>query len=156
MTTPPTPPAGVPPHPPSGPAAPAGSRGAGRAGYLYRTVALHLADRPDAMLKVGEITKAIGAPSSGAVFEALKKMTAVGHATHRRDPHHRFQITQAGVDAAGTLPPAAARTGAGTAGARPARPAPVTRPNGALYHPRRLGKGWDITELRRLRGQRIP
>lgn len=147
------------PHPPA-PANSAGTpstgAGSGRSGYLYRKVALHLADHPDTVHKVGEITRAIGAPSSGAVFEALKKMAAAGHAIHHRDPHHRFQITQAGIAAAGTLPPAAPRTRSSAGGGRQTRPAPVPRPNGTLYHPRRLGRGWDVEELRRLRTQRVP
>ncbi|WP_047894537.1 AAA family ATPase, partial [Micromonospora sp. RV43] len=55
-------------------------------------------------------------------------------------------------------PPAAPRTrSSGSAGGgRQARPAPVPRPNGTLYHPRRLGKGWDVEELRRLRTQQVP
>ncbi|MEV2241095.1 AAA family ATPase [Micromonospora sp. NPDC049891] len=154
------------PHPPVPPAAsprtdpdPAGTPPAsGRSGYLYRKVALHLADHPDQILKVGEITRAIGAPSSGAVFEALRKMAAAGHATHHRDPHHRFQITQDGIDAAGTLPATTPRTRAsgGAGGGRRSRPVPVRRRNGTLYHPRRLGQGWDVEELRRLRTQRVP
>jgi MoxR-like ATPase len=127
-----------------------------RSGYLYRQVALHLASQPDTELKVGEVTKAIGAPSSGAVFEALKRMAAAGHATHHTNPH-RFTVTQAGIDAAGTLPPAPARPAGSSGGAsRASRPAPVTRPNGELYYPRRLAKGYDVDELRRLRQQRIP
>src|SRR5919107_2485577 len=96
--------------------------GGRRSGYLYRQVAAHLAAHPDDLLKVGEITKAIGAPSSGAVFEALKRMAAAGHAVHHSSPH-RFQITQAGVDAAGTLPPPPPRTPstAGSGGGRSAR-----------------------------------
>ncbi|MFI7335838.1 AAA family ATPase [Micromonospora aurantiaca (nom. illeg.)] len=159
--TAPHPPAGSPqndPAPASGAGTPATGAGSGRSGYLYRKVALHLADHADQVLKVGEITRAIGAPSSGAVFEALKKMAAAGHATHHRTPH-RFQITQAGIDAAGALPPAAPRTrssGSSGGGGRQSRPAPVPRPNGTLYHPRRLGKGWDVEELRRLRAQQVP
>ncbi|MEU7617263.1 AAA family ATPase [Micromonospora rifamycinica] len=156
MTTP-HPQAGSPqndPAPPGDAGTPTVEAGSGRSGYLYRKVALYLADNPDQILKVGEITQALGAPSSGAVFGALKKMAAAGHATHHRDPH-RFQITQAGIDAAGTLPPAAPRT-RGSAGGRQPRPAPVARPNGTLYHPRRLGKGWDVEELRRLRAQQVP
>ncbi|MGC4857599.1 AAA family ATPase, partial [Micromonospora sp. DT4] len=70
----------------------------------------------------------------------------------------RFQITQAGIDAAGTLPPAAPRTrsSGSSGGGRQGRPAPVPRPNGTLYHPRRLGRGWDVEELRRLRTQQVP
>ncbi|MFJ6167243.1 AAA family ATPase [Micromonospora orduensis] len=160
MTTP-TPPvsqAGAPQNNPAATDTPTAEPASGRSGYLYRKVALHLADHPDQILKVGEITRAIGAPSSGAVFEALKKMATAGHATHHRDPHHRFQITQAGIDAAGTLLPAAPRTrpSGSSGGGRQGRPAPVPRPNGTLYHPRRLGKGWDVEELRRLRTQQVP
>src|SRR4051794_14392769 len=111
-----------------------------RRGSLHPRVALYLAGRPDALLKVGEITRAISAPSSGAVFEVLKKMAAAGHATHQSTPH-RFQITQAGIDAAGTMPAGKAGSG-GRTGTRKARPAPVARPNGSLYYPRRLGQGW--------------
>ncbi|GAB3861795.1 AAA family ATPase [Dactylosporangium cerinum] len=130
---------------------------AARSGYLYRLVALYLVDHPDDFHKVGQITKALGVPSSGAVTEVLKKMSLAGHATHRRDPHHRYQITQAGIDAAGAMPPTAPHPGGGNSGGgRASRPAPVPRPNGTLYHPRRLGKGWDVEELRRLREQQIP
>ncbi|HEX8629908.1 MAG TPA: AAA family ATPase [Catenuloplanes sp.] len=125
-----------------------------RSGYLYRQVALYLAGKPDDVLKVGDITRAIGAPSSGAVFEALKRMAAAGYATHHSSPH-RFQVTQAGIAAAGTLPPAGSRTGGGSA-PRPARRQPVTRPNGELYFPRRLAGATDVDVLRRLRDKRIP
>jgi hypothetical protein len=144
--TPPTPAAGAEPA--------AGGR---RTGYLYRQVATYLAGHPGDLLKVGEITKAIGAPSSGAVFEALKRMAAAGHATHHSSPH-RFQITQEGIDAAGTLPPLPPRTPGTTTGpgGRSARRRPVTRPNGEHYFPRRLAGATDIDVLRRLRERRIP
>ncbi|MEU5554117.1 AAA family ATPase [Micromonospora sp. NPDC047793] len=151
------------PHPPTPPAAspdvPAGTgatpdAASGRSGYLYRAVALHLAGHPDDILKVGEITRAIGAPSTGAVFEALKKMAAAGHATHLTGPH-RFQITQAGIDAAGAIPPPAPR--AARHGPRgTGRRQPVTRPNGELYFPRKLAGATDVDVLRRLRDKRIP
>jgi hypothetical protein len=129
------------------------SPGRTRSGDLYRAVAAHLAAHPDTVHKVSEITAAIGARSAGAVFEALKRMTAAGHATHTTGPH-RFQITQAGVDAAGALPPPITRP----AGDRPARgrPAPVARPNGTLYYPRRLAAGTDIDILRGLRAAGVP
>jgi nitric oxide reductase NorQ protein len=135
------------------PAAPAPRR----AGHLYPLVAAHLAGHPDEPQKVGDITRAIGAPSSGAVFEALKRMAAAGHATHLSEPH-RFQITQAGIDAvaAGALPPPTPRP-AGTGGtSRTGRRHPVVRPNGEYYFPRRLAGGTDIDVLRRLRDKRIP
>jgi nitric oxide reductase NorQ protein len=133
----------------------ADGRGGRRAGELYRQVAAHLAAHPDTVLKVGEVTAAIGAPSAGAVFEALKRMAAAGHATHHSDPH-RFQVTQAGIDAAGAQPPPPPRNPAAPASTRTSRRAPVRRPNGELYFPRRLAGGRDIDVLRRLRERRIP
>ncbi len=131
--------------------APAGGR---RAGALYRQVALYLASQPDTVLKVGQVTAAIGAPSAGAVFEALKRMAAAGYATHHTGPH-RFQVTQAGIDAAGALPPPGAPTPR-RAAARTSRRQPVRRPNGELYFPRRLAGATDIDVLRRLRDKKIP
>ncbi|MEV8504502.1 AAA family ATPase [Actinoplanes sp. NPDC051475] len=127
----------------------------GGSGYLYRKVALYLRDHPDALLKVGEITRAIGAPSTGAVFEVGKKMAAAGHATHHTGPH-RFQITQAGIDAAGALPPLPAASRGGGSRSRPGRPEPVVRPSGQKYFPRQLAGGWDIEVLRKLREQQVP
>ncbi len=129
--------------------------GARRTGHLYPQVAAYLASQPDTVLKVGDITRAISAPSSGAVFEALKKMAAAGYATHHTNPH-RFQITSAGVEAADTLPPPPPRSAPRTTAARSARRAPVTRPNGDLYFPRRLAGATDIDVLRRLRDKHIP
>ena len=134
----------------------ASSPAPGGSGYLYRKVALYLRDHPDDLFKVGEITKAIGAPSTGAVFEVGKKMAAAGHATHHTRPH-RFQITTDGIAAAGTLPPAASRPRTGSGRARTTgKPAPITRPGGQTYYPRRLGAGWDIEVLRKLRDQQVP
>jgi nitric oxide reductase NorQ protein len=127
----------------------------GGSGYLYRKVALHLCDHPDDLLKVGEITRAIGAPSTGAVFEVGKKMAAAGHAVHHTSPH-RFQITQAGIDAAGSLPPSTGGRRSGSGRSRGAKPAPITRPSGQTYYPRRLGGDWDVEVLRKLRRQQVP
>src|SRR5690242_17134255 len=105
-----------------------------RVGHLYPQVAAHLAANPGQLLKVGEITRAIGAPSPGAVHEALKRMAAAGYAIHHADPH-RFEVTPAGIANAGTLPPPVPRP-AGTAAGRGGRRQPLTRPNGELYFPR--------------------
>jgi hypothetical protein len=113
-----------------------------------------LADNADKVLTVGQVTRAIGAASSGAVFEALKRMAAAGYATHHTGPH-RFQVTPAGVAAAGALPPPVPRGPSG-GGARTGKRTPVTRPNGQLYWPRRLAGGTDIEVLRRLRDKQIP
>ncbi len=138
--------------PPPDPAPDAAGDGR-RPGYLYRQVAAHLAAHPDRVFKVGELTTAIAARSSGAVFEALKKMAAAGYATHQTGPH-RFQITPAGTDAAGTMPPPAPRTP--SQGRRAGRRQPVARPNGDLYFPRKLAGATDVDVLRRLREKRIP
>ncbi|MGN9920286.1 AAA family ATPase [Micromonospora palomenae] len=124
-----------------------------RPGYLYRQVAAYLASQPDQWLKVGQITTAISARSTGAVFEALKKMAAAGYASHYTGPH-RFQITKAGIDAAGAMPPPAPRTPRSGRGA--GRRQPVPRPNGDLYFPRKLAGATDVDVLRRLREKRIP
>jgi len=124
------------------------------AGELYRLVAGFLAAHPDTAFKVAEITAAIGARSSGAVFEAAKRMASAGHATHNSGPH-RFQVTQDGIDAAGALPPPTPRAPRGT-GAGPGRTAPITRPGGQLYYPRRLAGGTDVDILRQLRTENIP
>jgi nitric oxide reductase NorQ protein len=137
-------------------AAQAGGR---RSGQLYLRVAKYLADHPDTVWKVREVTAAIGAPSSGAVFEALKRMAAAGYATWHTGPH-RFQIAAAGIAAAGALPPPLPRTGrtsgTGTGPAGGRRRGGVPRPNGELYYPRRLAGGTDVAVLRRLRDQNIP
>jgi hypothetical protein len=150
-----TPPSGI---TPSGTTAadvpPATAAGAPRrSGHLYPQVAAYLSAHPDTELKVGDITRAIGAASAGAVFEALKRMTAAGYATHQSSPH-RFTITQAGIDAAGTLP--LSPRPAGTAAPRTARRQPITRPNGDPYFPRKLAGSTDVDVLHRLRDKRIP
>ncbi len=134
-------------------ATPSTAAGGRRPGYLYHKVAAHLAANPDQILTVGEVTNAISAPSTGAVFEALRRMADAGYATHQTRPH-RFQITQAGIDAAGTMPPPAPRTP--RQGRRTGRRQPVTRPNGDLYFPRKLAGATDVDVLRRLRDKRIP
>ena len=63
---------------PADPAASTTASAGRRSGHLYPQVAAYLAARPDQVFKVGEITTAIGAPSAGAVFEALKRMAAAG------------------------------------------------------------------------------
>ena len=164
-TPPPTPPpsplpasASTDPHDPTG-TPPADTLSAGtpsgggrRPGHLYPQVAAYLAGRPGDLVKVGEITAAIGAPSSGAVYEALKRMAAAGYAVHHTGPH-RFQITPQGVAAAGTLPPPTPRPATGP---RRVGRQPVTRPGGGLYFPRRLAGGTDVDVLRRLRDKKIP
>jgi nitric oxide reductase NorQ protein len=124
-----------------------------RSGQLYVQVATFLADNPDQAFKVGDITRALGARSSGAVHEAGLRMASAGYATHTTKPH-RFQITADGIAAAGTLPPPVPRRS--NSGSLGTKAQPVERPNGQLYHPRRLARGTDITVLRDLRAANIP
>ncbi|MFB9443056.1 AAA family ATPase [Dactylosporangium vinaceum] len=155
---PPTAPAADAAEPAAAPAADPSSEPTGsRPGYLYPLVAMYLVEHPDEFHQPGAIKNALGVPSSGAVSEVLKKMTAAGHATHETGPH-RFRITQAGIDAAGTMPPSAPRvaTGGGSGAGRSGRRGPVTRPNGEQYFPRKLAGATDVDVLRRLRDKRIP
>jgi len=146
---------------PTGPTPPTTSTGTSRpsgprSGDLHRRVALFLADHPNTLHKVGDITTAISAPSAGAVFEAGKRMTAAGHAIHHTGPH-RFQITPAGITAAGSLP--TQQPGPSSPGRRRrprTRLEPVTRPNGDLYYPRQLAGRTDIDVLRDLRDRKVP
>src|SRR5436189_4118015 len=85
---------------------------------------------------------------------APRTRPAAGYATHHTHPH-RFQVTQAGIDAAGALPPPLPRTGP-SSGPRPSRRQPVARPNGEPYFPRRLAGATDVDVLRQLRAKRIP
>lgn len=151
----PTHPADPPAEPDPAAAPDAAASGGRRSGQLYRQVSGYLASRPGTVLKVREVTAAIGAPSSGAVFEALKRMAAAGYATHHTGPH-RFEVTRAGVDAAGALPPPLPRSAVGNATRRTSKRQPVLRPNGERYFPRRLAGATDIDVLRRLRAKRIP
>jgi MoxR-like ATPase len=139
--------------------APGTGRSGRQPGDLYREVAHYLSTQPGVTLTVGEVTRAIGAPSTGAVTLALQKMAAAGHAVHETGPH-RFTVTQAGVDAAGSIPSPQPRTagagGGGAVGGRSRKHPPIQRPNGALYFPRRLAGSTDVEVLRRLRAAKTP
>jgi hypothetical protein len=82
-------------------------------------------------------------------------MAGGGYAIHRTGPH-RFEVTQAGIDAAGALPPPAPRTSGAARTPRGSKRNAVRRPNGELYFPRRLARGIDVEVLRQLRDQCIP
>jgi MoxR-like ATPase len=137
------------------PAAPAAGRTGRQPGDLYREVALYLASQPGVTLTVGEVTRAIGAPSSGAVVLALQRMAAAGYADHQPNPH-RFTVTPAGIAAAGTIPPPAPRSRSHALGGRAAKSAPIIRPNGTPYFPRRLAGSTDVEVLRAFRAERVP
>ncbi len=154
MTTPATTPATG-----AAPAAP-GAATRLRNGELRRMVAEQLAAAPTAVRTPGAIARTLG-HSSGAVGNALAKLDAdgaaervgVSPATYRATPK-----TAAAAKTATVPPPTAAPTPPAPIDPPidpPADPpvvtGPVRRPNGQLYHPRKLSDLSDITALRRLR-----
>src|SRR4029453_413645 len=66
-----------------------------------------------------------------------------------------FEVTQAGIDAAGALPPPPPPRSPRTATSGSGHRQPVARPNGELYFPRRLAGATDIDVLQRLRDKHI-
>jgi nitric oxide reductase NorQ protein len=149
-------------------------------GELRRQVAAHLIATPGAHTP-GQITRALGSRSSGAVANALETLAASGHARQVSAKPRRFTVTPTTGDAAkGASPPrpsaphrAAGTPGALTASFAAAKPAAtsaaatsggggtspaggVRRPNGQTYHPRLLADLPDVDALRRLRKAQIP
>ncbi|MDX3192924.1 AAA family ATPase [Streptomyces sp. MN03-5084-2B] len=117
-------------------------------------VAEQLASAPTAELTPGAIARKLG-HSSGAVGNALAKLDAdgaaervgVSPATYRATPKTADAATTATVSPPTTPPPSTPSV--------PAEPpvvtGPVRRPNGQMYHPRKLSNLPDVTALRRLR-----
>ena len=139
-----------------------------RPGYLRMQVARVLADSPEEEMSVSDITGILG-NSGGAVGNALDKLVELGQAVQTRKAPRRYKATadtEAAAGAAtivrstGTATPASTGTGTSAppkaAKAAPARPEPITRPNGQQYHPRALGKHTDVIALRTLREAGVP
>jgi hypothetical protein len=145
-------------------------------------VAQVLADRAGTDLKPGEIAALLGR-SSGAVGNALGVLAAGGYAElasttkpirYRATATTRTAATSttSATPAAPSRPPRAPTprpttappaTPAPIAATPPPTPAaasvvtgPVSRPNGQLYHPRKLSGLPDVTALRRLRDAGVP
>ncbi|MCR6488291.1 AAA family ATPase [Amycolatopsis sp. OK19-0408] len=155
MTTPATTPA-----PSPGPAAP-GTAIRLRNGELRRMVAEQLAQDPTAALTPGAIARTLGR-SSGAVGNALAVLEARGEAAPVGTKPLSYRATRKTADAATTATITPRATPASTPSAPttpPAKPpasaalvtTPVRRPNGQMYHPRKLSGLSDVTALRRLR-----
>jgi len=120
-------------------------------------VAEQLASDPTAELTPGAIARKLG-HSSGAVGNALAKLDAdgaaervgVSPATYRATPKTADAATTATVSPPTTPPPSTP-----SVPAEPPEPpvvtGPVRRPNGQMYHPRKLSNLPDVTALRRLR-----
>lgn len=156
MTTPATTPATG-----STPAAP-GAANRLRNGELRRMVAEQLAHDPAAALTPGTIATTLGR-SSGAVGNALATLEARGEAEKVGTTPVTYRATDNTADAAKTATVAPRGTTATPAPSKPATPpappalvtGPVKRPNGQMYHPRKLSGLSDVTALRRLREAQV-
>ncbi|GAB2790594.1 AAA family ATPase [Amycolatopsis magusensis] len=130
-----------------------------RNGELRRMVAEQLAHDPAAALTPGAIAHRLGGKSSGAVGNALATLEARGEAEKVSTTPVAYRATAKTADAAktATVTPRGATLAAAPPppATPPAPPAlvtgPVRRPNGQMYHPRRLSGLSDVTALRRLR-----
>ncbi|QWF81025.1 AAA family ATPase [Amycolatopsis sp. CA-230715] len=153
MTTPATTPATG-----STPAAPGAAPHRLRNGELRRMVAEQLAHDPAAALTPGAIATKLGR-SSGAVGNAVATLESRGEAEKIGTNPVTYRATAKTADAAKTPTVAPRGTTATPAPPKPAPPPapaplvtdPVRRPNGQMYHPRKLSALSDVTALRRLR-----
>lgn len=139
-----------------------------RNGELRRKVAGFLADRPGRAFTPGEIARNLGR-SSGAVGNALTALARHGAAEQTSTKPVRYRATAVTASAASapptrsgsrpshSVPPttSAARVSSVPTRSGPADTGPVTgpvaRPNGQLYHPRKLSGLPDVTALGKLR-----
>ncbi|MGW2665956.1 AAA family ATPase [Nocardia tengchongensis] len=144
-------------------------------GELRRIVARVLADEPGTEFSPREISKRTGGKSSGAIGNALDVLVRTGHADRTQNTPRRYRANAdtasaaAGSPAPATPAPAAPpaqaaprRRKSAPKTATPAAPAPapagapVTRPNGQLYHPRALAGLPDVEVLARMRTAGVP
>ncbi|MFD4252490.1 AAA family ATPase [Amycolatopsis thermoflava] len=125
-----------------------------RNGELRRMVAEHLAHNPTAAFTPSTIAQALKR-SSGAVGNALATLAARGEAEQVATNPVTYCATGKTAAAAKTVTITPRTTTASAPPASPARAAmvttPVRRPNGQMYHPRKLSGLSDVTALRRLR-----
>ncbi|GGJ89902.1 hypothetical protein GCM10010123_19650 [Pilimelia anulata] len=133
-----------------------------RPGQLQAMVLGHLAEDDSRHATVGEIAKALGGRSTGAVGQALDRLQQLGHVVSTFGSGRReFSVTTTGVNQhqtnlnRGPMPPAPQRAPRSTPPAPPAPTGPVIRPNGTPYHPRRLAGRRDVDVLQELRGAGI-
>lgn len=128
-----------------------------RNGELRRMVAEQLAQDPTAALTPGTIATKLGGKSSGAVGNALATLEKHGEAEKVGTNPTTYRATTKTADAATVTPRGTTTTPAPSTPAAP--PAlvtgPVRRPNGQMYHPRKLSGLSDVTALRRLRDRNV-
>ncbi|CUU60894.1 AAA domain (dynein-related subfamily) [Parafrankia irregularis] len=136
---------------------------------LHRLVAEFLLDNTGSHSPTA-IAKALGGRSSGAVGNALDRLTEAGQAALTSPAPRRYAATPTTGDAlaikAGTLPPKAPPAPPVPA-AVPPKPAPpavpattpdggIIRPSGQVYRPRKLADLPDVEVLRKLRAAEVP
>ncbi|MEV5303454.1 AAA family ATPase [Amycolatopsis methanolica] len=133
------------------PAAP-GATARLRNGELRRMVAEHLARNPTAAFTPSTIAQALKR-SSGAVGNALAMLAARGQAEQVATNPVTYRATGKTADAAKTvtITPRTTTTTVSTPAPAALVTTPVRRPNGQMYHPRKLSGLSDVTALRRLR-----
>jgi nitric oxide reductase NorQ protein len=150
-----------------------------RSGELQAQVLGVLAADTGKAFTVGEISQQLHGRSTGAIGQALDRLVTLGHTTRINAQFtvtaagiSQHQVNPGPAPVPPVVPPAppaprsaapatAAPTAAAAAPATPATVAtpahpkpttgPVRRPNGQLYHPRRLAKRTDVDVLRELR-----
>ncbi|MGA8113918.1 MAG: AAA family ATPase [Actinocatenispora sp.] len=143
-----------------------------RSGQLQAQVLAVLASDANRPFSIGEIARQLHGRSTGAVGQACDRLRDAGHA-HRNGA--RYTVTAAGIAEHLTNPgpaptppvaapartatrPAATTTGPTSSTTAPRTPTtgPIRRPNGQLYHPRRLATRTDVDVLRDLRTAEVP
>ncbi|MGY1946215.1 AAA family ATPase [Nocardia asiatica] len=139
-------------------------------GELRRMVAGVLAGDPGREHSPREVAKAL-ARSSGAVGNALEVLASAGHADRTATSPRRYRANShtAAAAAPATSAPAVPATPAPATPAAPAASAPrgrsraakptsgpVKRPNGQMYHPRKLAGSADVDVLRTMRANEVP
>ena len=139
--------------PTSSPAGIPGRRRLG-AGELRAMVLAHLTEHLGQSFTPGELARALGGRSTGAIGNALATLIERGTITCTHTRPRRFAATAG-------LPPGASSPPPPTPSPRSARPStvapgPILRPNGQRYHPRALADHADVAALRALRAAGMP
>src|SRR5436190_1717798 len=109
-----------------------------RPGQLRAHVLTILHSAPHKQWRPKEVCDTLPGRSSGAIGQALDKLVELGQATATGAPSRYTATTGTGTPAPTPPPPTPATP------KLPQRVGPVTRPNGAPYHPRSLGGRADV------------
>jgi nitric oxide reductase NorQ protein len=136
---------------------PAGAPGPRRlgSGELRAMVLAHLTEHLAQSFTPGELARALGGRSTGAIGNALATLVERGRVTCTHTRPRRFAATAGLPTGPASSPPPPAPT---PRPARPSsvRPGPIVRPNGQRYHPRALADHADVAALRALRATGTP